>query len=209
MAERGGIFAVWSSTIATWVSIFGAAGGGYVALQTYDEEVAKMEDARVVQTFALYDMFNSAERLTARQRLFEHIQSDAELAASDLYIMLDFFDALQICISRDLCDQDLAVRLFQSYAVPFWDGLDSVIVNSRTDSDPYFGSGLEWLAGLPLPVRSDAPADPTAEVSTEEPQAEVVSPESAPAVTPGPAPEEQAAPLDAPAPAQSSATPSP
>jgi hypothetical protein len=185
MSERNG-FSVWSSTIATWVSIFGAAGGGYFALQTYDEEVAKMEDSRVVQTFALFEMFNSAERLEARQRLFDHIQSDAELQANDLYVVADFYDALQICVNRNLCDRDLSVRLFQSYAVPFWNGMEEVIVNSRTASDPHFGGGLQWMAGLPVPERDmaggptdDAPAAVAAEAQPAAPEAPVV--EEAPA----------------------------
>lgn len=142
----------WSSIVGTWVSICGAAGGGFYALQTYEEEVAKMEDARVVQTFQLFEMFNSPSRLQSRADLFEYTKNGGDLDANDLYVMLDFFDALQICVERNLCDQDLAVRLFQSYAVPFWDELDETILNSRTDSDPRFGAGLQWLAGMPMPA---------------------------------------------------------
>ena len=61
MSERMNL-ASWSGVLGTWVSIAAAAGGGYMGLQTYNEEVSKMEDARVVQTFALYDMFSSEER---------------------------------------------------------------------------------------------------------------------------------------------------
>ena len=63
----------------------------------------------------------------------------------------DFFDALEVCVKRNLCDQDLAVRLFQPYAVPIWTGLHEQIVGGRTESDPNMGAGLEWLAGLPPP----------------------------------------------------------
>ena len=45
--------AAWSGVFGTWISVAAGATGGYAALQTYNEEVAKMEDARVVQTFAL------------------------------------------------------------------------------------------------------------------------------------------------------------
>ena len=117
-----------------------------------------MENGRVVQTFALFEMFNSTERLQSRQKIFDHIHGGAEYSANDLYIFVDFYDALQICVDRNLCDQDLAVRLFQSYAVPVWDELKSAIVGARTESDPHFGGGLEWMATLPLPSTT-APTD--------------------------------------------------
>jgi hypothetical protein len=148
MAERMGVSA-WSGVLGTWVSIAGIFGGGVAALNTYSEEVAKMEDARVVQTFALFEMFNSAERLQARQRILDAANSSTEYAGHDLWITLDFYDALQVCVERNLCDQDLAVRLFQPYAIPIWNGLSSDIVSGRTPSDPNMGSGIEWMASLP------------------------------------------------------------
>lgn len=150
MSERMNL-AAWSGVLGTWVSIAAAAGGGYLGLQTYNEEVAKMEDARVVQTFALYDMFSSEERLAARQRILDAANGGTEFVGHDLWLTLDFFDALEVCVKRDLCDQDLAVRLFQPYAVPIWNGLSEQIVGGRTESDPNMGAGMEWLAGLPAP----------------------------------------------------------
>lgn len=151
MAERMNL-AAWSGVFGTWVSIAAAAGGGYLGLQTYNEEVAKMEDARVVQTFALYDMFSAEQRLQARQRILDAANGGAEFVGHDLWLTLDFFDALEVCVKRDLCDQDLAVRLFQPYAVPIWTGLHEQIVGGRTESDPNMGAGVEWLAGLPAPA---------------------------------------------------------
>ncbi|MBY0568811.1 MAG: hypothetical protein K2P70_15955 [Hyphomonadaceae bacterium] len=149
MAERMGVSG-WSGVLGTWVSIVGVFGGGVAALNTYGEEVAKMEDARVVQTFALFEMFSSAERLQARQRILDAANSRTEYEGHDLWITLDFYDALQVCVERNLCDQDLAVRLFQPYAVPIWNGLSSDIVSGRTPSDPNMGAGIEWMASLPL-----------------------------------------------------------
>ena len=166
MAERMG-FGGWSGVIATWVSVAGALVGGYLALQTYSEDVAKQEDARVVQTFALYDMFNSSERITSRQHLFAHIHDNTEYTANDLYIFLDFYDAVQICVERNLCDPDLSVRLFQSYAVPVWDEMKGSIVASRTDSDPNFGAGLQWMAAQPVPRPFDAPETTSAPAAAE------------------------------------------
>ena len=145
-------FTAASTVLGTWVAIGGAAFGGWQALSTYKEEVAKQEDARVVQTFQMFEMFNSPSRLTARAHLFEHTKNDAALDPNDLYVILDFYDALQVCVERNLCDRDLANRLFHSYADPFWDSMHAEISGARTASDPNFGAGLEWLAGLPPPA---------------------------------------------------------
>ncbi|UPT63166.1 MAG: hypothetical protein M0D54_00900 [Hyphomonadaceae bacterium JAD_PAG50586_4] len=151
MSERMNL-AAWSSVLGTWVSIAAAGAGGYAALQTYNEEVAKLQDARVVQTFALFEMSNSTERLQARQRVMDAANTDAPLDPHDLWITLDFYDAVQICVDRALCDQDLAVRLFQPYAAPIWGGLSDQIVGGRTASDPNMGAGLQWMASLPTPT---------------------------------------------------------
>jgi hypothetical protein len=153
MSERMNL-AAWSGVIGTWISIAAAGVGGYTALHTYNEEVAKMEDARVVQTFALYDMFSSQDRLQARQRILDAANSGSEYVGHDLWLTLDFYDALEVCVKRDLCDQDLAVRLFQPYAVPIWNGLSAQIIGGRTASDPNMGSGLQWMASVPTPEGS-------------------------------------------------------
>jgi hypothetical protein len=143
--------AAWSGVFGTWISVAAGATGGYAALQTYNEEVAKMEDARVVQTFALFEMFNNADLLQARQRVLDAANSGEPVVGHDLWMTLDFYDALEICVQRNLCDQDLAVRIFQPYAVPIWSGLNDVIVGGRSESDPNMGGGLEWMARLPPP----------------------------------------------------------
>lgn len=170
MGERMNL-AAWSGVLGTWVSIAAAAGGGYMGLQTYNEEVAKMEDARVVQTFALYNMFSSEERLLARQRVLDAANGGTEFAGHDLWLTLDFYDALEVCVKRNLCDQDLAVRLFQPYAAPIWNGLSTQIVDGRTESDPNMGGGLQWMAGLPPPERNSEPENPAP--TLEEPPAEI------------------------------------
>lgn len=173
MGERMNL-AGWSGVLGTWVSIAAAGVGGYTALQTYDEEVAKMEDARVVQTFALFEMFNTAERLQARQRVMDAANTDTPLEGRDLWVTLDFYDALQICVERNLCDQDLAVRIFQPYAAPIWNGLSDEIVGGRTASDPNMGAGLEWMASLPPPQALSASAQTeTASEPAAPPPAEV------------------------------------
>lgn len=178
MSERMNI-ASWSSVIGTWVGIGAAAFGGYTALQTYNEEVAKMEDARVVQTFSFLEMFNSSQRLQSRQLVMAAANGGEPIAGHDLWVTLDFFDALQICVERGLCDQELAVQLFQPYAAPIWNGLGDEITAGRTESDPNMGGGVEWLASLPPPTpfvaeSGEAPAPeqaPVAEEISAEPEA--------------------------------------
>lgn len=154
MSERSGGFATISAVLGTWVSIIGAAVGGYMALQTYQEEVSKMEDARVVQTFGLFQMFNTGERLSARRAIYEYLRAknsndvNAHVSPDDIYVFVDFYDALQICVERNLCDRDLSIRLFQSYAVPVWDDMEDELKGARTDSDPNFAGGLEWMTSL-------------------------------------------------------------
>lgn len=70
MAEGSGI-GRWSAILATWVGVLGAGWGGLEALAKYDEEIKRTADASVVQTFALYEMFNRAEMLDVRQRITE------------------------------------------------------------------------------------------------------------------------------------------
>ena len=165
MADGMGVSG-WSGVLGTWVSIVGVFGGGFAALSTYSEEVAKMEDARVVQTFDLFEMFNGSELLRARQRILDAATGRTDgYAGHDLWLTLDFYDALQACVERNLCDQDLAVRLFQPYAVPIWQGMSSDIVGGRTASDPNMGAGIEWIAALHLSASQaeeevDAAGDP-------------------------------------------------
>ncbi len=180
MAERMGLSG-WSGVLGTWVGIMGAFGGGFAALTTYGEEVAKMEDARVVQTFALFEMFNGTEQLQARQKILDAANSGADYAGHDLWTTLDFYDALQVCVERNLCDQDLAVRLFQPYAVPIWNGLSSDIISGRTPSDPNMGAGVEWMAALPTPgtAADGAQENPTDASSMPAATPEVAAPEAA------------------------------
>ncbi len=181
MADRMNL-ASWSGVIGTWVGIGAAVFGGYNALQTYNEEVAKMEDARVVQTFSFLEMFNSSQRLQSRQLVMAAANGGEPVTGHDLWITLDFFDALQICVERNLCDQDLAVQLFQPYAAPIWNGLSEEIVGSRTPSDPNMGGGVEWLANLPPPASTSSSAAneaPAESADTEAPPAETAPAEAA------------------------------
>jgi len=175
--RKGTSFAGWSAIIATWVGIVGAGWGGFQALAKYDAEIKHTADASVVQTFVLYDMFNRSDMLAVRQRVSDALSltpdlSDDEAGASpaepaaaaqpaeavskpesqvspnDLVVYVDFFDAVQVCVERKLCDADLVDRLLKPYAV--YNELKTDIDKVRADEKELdlrhqFGSGIEWL----------------------------------------------------------------
>jgi hypothetical protein len=156
-------FKDWSAVLGTWVSIAGALLGGFLALQAYQQdvevrkaEVAKQADARVVQTFALFEQFQGSEMMRIRNRLTPLIQAsdtNAVQGQQDLFSFVDFFDAVQICIDRDLCDEALADRLFGPYARGTLPAVRHLLYETRslecasgTGSKEPYGFGLEVLA---------------------------------------------------------------
>jgi hypothetical protein len=180
MAEekrKGTSVAGWSAILATWVGVVGAGWGGLQALATYDEEIKRAADARVVQTFALYDMFNRSDMLAVRQRVSDALaltpdlfdedasaasgggeaatqtaeavsQSESHVLPYDLVVYVDFFDAVQVCVERSLCDADLVDRLLKPYAI--YNDLKTDIEKVRAVEKDLnlrhpFGSGIEWL----------------------------------------------------------------
>ena len=154
-------FKGWSSVLGTWVSIAGVAVGGFLALDAYNnnievrrEEVAKQADGRTVQTFAFAEQFNSGEMLRIRSKLVESGPDIATLGRSmdqDFWAFVDFFDIVQICVDRNLCDAGLAWQLFNPYAVMFHDPMLSSIEAVRRGEEARqasyrAGYGLERLA---------------------------------------------------------------
>ncbi len=182
MAEekrKGTSFAGWSTILVTWVGVIGAGWGGLQALAKYDEEIKHAADASVVQTFALYDMFNRSDMLAIRQRVGDALalalapdlsdeeastspgesgastqpteaasQPASQVAPNDLVVYVDFFDAVQVCVERKLCDADLVDRLLKPYAL--YSNLKTDIELVRAEEKDLnlrhqFGSGIEWL----------------------------------------------------------------
>lgn len=167
----------WSAVLATWIGIIGAGWGGLRALATYDEEIKRTADATIVQTFALYDMFNSSQMLSVRQNVSVFLQQaddltnqesstspvetdttptspeitsppNSQASSNDLFVYVDFFDAVHVCVERKLCDADLVDRLLKPYAI--FSGLKPYIEEVREEERSLnkrhqFGSGIEWL----------------------------------------------------------------
>lgn len=166
----------WSAIFATWTAVAGGAWGGVEWLTKYDEEIKRSEDSHVVQTFALYDAFNRGDMLRIREKIYvlpdsafevhpaEDPAPEAEAApavepepvqftSGDLFVYVDFFDAVQVCVERALCNADLVDRLLKPYAE--YDLLKALIDQVREgekDSNRrhVFGEGIQWIATVDL-----------------------------------------------------------
>ena len=174
-------FKDWSAVLGTWVSISAAVFGGYLALQSYQADVKvrkadvdKRADARVVQTFELFEQFQSGEMMRIRNRMTESTNAGALAmlrGQQDFFAYVDFFDAVQICVDRQLCDAELTRQLFSPYAKgPFLSPMKAMIAETREaecDSafglDRPFGYGIETLAtGTPPSAECARAASPAA-----------------------------------------------
>jgi hypothetical protein len=75
-------------------------------------------------------------------------QSESHVLPYDLVVYVDFFDAVQVCVERSLCDADLVDRLLKPYAI--YNDLKTDIEKVRAVEKDLnlrhpFGSGIEWL----------------------------------------------------------------
>ena len=75
-------------------------------------------------------------------------QPASQVAPNDLVVYVDFFDAVQVCVERKLCDADLVDRLLKPYAL--YSNLKTDIELVRAEEKDLnlrhqFGSGIEWL----------------------------------------------------------------
>jgi hypothetical protein len=140
-------FKDWSAVAGTWVSIAAALLGGYFALNTYRTDVAKRADARVLQTFELFQHFGASDMLRIRTDILNRGQA----ADQDILAYIDFFDTVYVCVERDICDRALTEQLFAPYTRASIPGLAHWIVDTRAkerdlDLRP-MGFGLEQLSG--------------------------------------------------------------
>lgn len=184
MAEKMGLVG-WSTILATWVGIAGGGFGLYTAINDNQEAAAKAQalaekefvaqseawekeiSGQKAQTLKMFEIFNSGEMLAAREKIYDYIQlpENAEPKLTDILIYFDFFDALKICVENYLCDQDVAVRLFQGYSLDVWH-LEDDIKMMRKEFDILFADGVEWMTKLPAPPEvsiAEAAAAPATE----------------------------------------------
>jgi hypothetical protein len=77
----------------------------------------------------------------------------SQLPQPDLYVYVDFFDAVQVCVERALCNADLVDRLLKPYAE--FDLLKERIEQVRESEKDQklrhvFGEGIEWIDATDL-----------------------------------------------------------
>ncbi len=167
MAEKMGLVG-WSTILATWVGIAGGGFGLYTTIHDNQEAAAKAQalaekefaaqseawekeiSGQKAQTLRMFEIFNGGEMLAAREKIYDYIQlpENAEPKLTDILIYFDFFDALKICVENYLCDQDVAVRLFQGYSLDAWQ-LEGDVKLMRKEFDILFADGVEWMTNLP------------------------------------------------------------
>jgi hypothetical protein len=76
-----------------------------------------------------------------------------QFTSSDLFVYVDFFDAVQVCVERALCNADLVDRLLKPYAE--YDLLKAIIDDVRkgeagNNRRHVFGEGIQWIAEVDL-----------------------------------------------------------
>lgn len=184
-------FSGWSTIIATWVGIAGAGVGGWTAIEQQQKAIEaeqkqaqkELEQAEkeydqqerqflaevkttYVETFKMFEIFNRSDQLAAREKIYDFMSEPTKqnLKLNDVFIFFDFFDALQICVINEICDQYVADELFKPYAKDVWGVLQDDVTLYREEVNPKLGIGVEWLALLTTSQPEDeaAPAAGTA-----------------------------------------------
>ena len=143
----------------------------YAAFQWYGVKV----DGQIKQVLALYDKYNSDPIFTYRRNL-DLMLSDPDLSnaiqkgdspayvktlmqlmtpdkVSYLDILSDFFDGLSVCVSTHLCQEDVAIRLFQPIAKNLRHDFGPYILEVRKNNGvPNFADGIaEFARKTPKP----------------------------------------------------------
>ena len=133
----------------------------------------KQYQGRISETLTLYSQFSNAPVATYRENITKVLATNADAMAvaakqgpdqlgamvtamvkksgieADLWMSMDFFDAVVTCVERDLCDRDTAQRLFSPRAhelfVEFYQYIQDLRIKS---AGPTFGIGLEVMARM-------------------------------------------------------------
>lgn len=76
-----------------------------------------------------------------------------QFSAADLFVYVDFFDAVQVCVERALCNADLVDRLLKPYAEYelLKARIDEVREGEKESNRRHvFGEGIQWIATVDL-----------------------------------------------------------
>lgn len=129
----------------------------------------KQHDARVEQSLKLFDKFNTPPMTTYRETISKVVakhKAELESAAKDekaladaviqlvekndiessLWLVMDFFDGVTICVVSNICDAQTAAQLFAGRAKDFYITFYQYIVARRKGPTSTFAIGLETVA---------------------------------------------------------------
>jgi len=155
----------WSRVVTRWSFVFGAI---YAGIQWYSSKV----DARTKQTIDFLERFesdpftkywrsmkefaetnqNQLEAKTTAAAYSDSVLSEIANAkiAANLDMISDFFDEVNVCMDKALCDKDSAVALFGPKAYFFYVNFFPYIDSSRKQhGDKNYGVGAETLTKTP------------------------------------------------------------
>ncbi len=176
--KRGYEFLVNAAKIAGVLSLI--YGVGFGVFQYFETKKEK----RVEQSLALFKQFNNPpftdyrrsintavignsaliyEAASDEKKLTEAIDTMVRKGgiATDLILVMDFFDGVVYCAAKNICDADISYDLFYSRAkelyVSFYQYIEAQR-NSFAGND--FGAGLETLVKLKKPPVSRVAAAP-------------------------------------------------
>ncbi len=105
------------------------------ALQSYEQKIARLNQAR---------MSADAEK-KLRGRLAQFLVNDSndnKGIVRELNLLIGFFNGLQICIEKNLCDRPVAIAFFNSHADSIWANFGPY-VEQRRKAVKNYGLGLE------------------------------------------------------------------
>ena len=131
--------------------------------------IEKQEQARVEQSLKLFDKFNSPPITTYRENISKAVsEHSAELEAaakdeqtyakaviqlaekngieSSLWLVMDFFDGVTICVVNNICDAHTIAQLFAERAKDLYITFYQYIKTRRKGPTSTFAVGLETVA---------------------------------------------------------------
>jgi hypothetical protein len=169
IAQRSYRFLLEVGKIAGGASfIFGIFYGAYQFYQAKNEYYEVKQEKRIEKTLEFFKQFSSSPLDTYRANVFRVLYKNKEAIARaavdedqlartviklindeniavDTLIIFDFFDGLNTCATRNVCDQPTTVALFQARAHEIYIVLYQYIALQRKQSTD-FGVGLERIA---------------------------------------------------------------
>jgi hypothetical protein len=160
-----------SAMLGTWVGICGAILGGYLALKSYQADVAtrtqaesKQVNERVQAAFRIVEEFHRPDFIASRSRLVEafteqradcrNFTPPSKISVQEVFTLVEYFDRAQLCIANGLCNKATTEQLLSPYANAWQPYLqrqiDFVRSQEHTADGAGYGMGLKALATQPV-----------------------------------------------------------